>query len=125
MTPFVAAPFVKRPRRKEPAQEQRESAEEERPDALLALRDLDFDFRTDKIAEIESGGDGKRLCELIPRQTDDDDGKRGNADKYRVADEASEVISFQSARRTVGSASTRPANPARSESRSAQVKLQR
>ena len=51
VAPFVAAPFVKRPRRKEPAQEQRESAEPERPDALLALRDLDFDFRTGKIAE--------------------------------------------------------------------------
>ena len=51
VAPFVAAPFVKRPRRKEPAQEQRESAEQARPDALLALRDLDFDFRTGKIAE--------------------------------------------------------------------------
>ena len=39
-------------------------------------------------------------------------------------DETSEVISFQSARRTVGSASTRPANPARNESSSAPEKPQ-
>lgn len=51
VAPFVAAPFFKHTQRKEPAQEHRRSALQARPDALLALRDLDFDFRTGKIAE--------------------------------------------------------------------------
>ncbi len=53
VVPFVAGPFVKDGRRKHKPLDGRGSPapESSKHDALVALRDLDFDFRTGKIAE--------------------------------------------------------------------------
>ena len=51
--PFVISPLTKSNRRKQEFQAERDRSAPElaKQDALIALRDLDFDFRTGKIAE--------------------------------------------------------------------------
>jgi RNA polymerase subunit RPABC4/transcription elongation factor Spt4 len=53
VVPFIAGPFVKdgRRRQKPPDERSRPAPELSKRDALVALRDLDFDFRTGKVAE--------------------------------------------------------------------------
>ncbi len=53
VVPFVAGPFVKGGRRRQRLPDERNSPASElsKHDALMALRDLDFDYRTGKIAE--------------------------------------------------------------------------
>ena len=80
VAPFVAAPFVKRPRRKEPAQEQRRSALQARSDALLALRDLDFDFRTGKVAEEDYTPLRQQLMAEAAQAVQTADATRGDLD---------------------------------------------